>query len=55
MLERLVLAADQHNVDAVAIVGNLDDRGENYRAVFHALGPCRLPGVLGPGPGRCPG
>jgi calcineurin superfamily metallophosphoesterase len=54
MLERLVLAADQHNVDAVAIVGNLDDRGENYRGVFHALGRAGCPVFWVPGPADAP-
>jgi uncharacterized protein len=54
MLERLVLAADQHKVDAVAIVGNLDDRGENYRAVFHALGRAGCPVFWVPGPADAP-
>ena len=54
MLERLVVAADQHKVDAMAIVGNLGERGENYRRVFHALGRASCPVYWVPGPADAP-
>jgi len=54
MLDRLVLAADKHEVDAVAIVGNLGARGENLRGVFHALGRAGCPVFWVPGPADAP-
>jgi uncharacterized protein len=54
MLERLMLAADQHEADAVAIVGNLGAGGETYREVFHALGRPGRPVFWIPGPADAP-
>jgi uncharacterized protein len=54
MIERLAVAADQHGVDAVAIVGNLGEHGENYRGVFHALGRFGRPAFWVPGPADAP-
>ena len=54
MIERLLVASDQHNVDAVAMIGDLGERGEGYRGIFHALGRASCPVFWVPGPRDAP-
>jgi Icc-related predicted phosphoesterase len=56
-LERLLAGAEEHDVQAVAIVGDLtggDDAAESYRSVFRSLGSAALPTYWVPGPGDAP-
>jgi Icc-related predicted phosphoesterase len=56
-LERLLDAAERHDVDAVAVVGDLTAGGsdrEGYRAVFQPLGHGGLPTHWVPGPEDAP-
>jgi hypothetical protein len=53
-IERLLAAADEHNVDAVAVLGDLGERGDGYRAVFRALGHSTRPVFWVPGGGDVP-
>jgi hypothetical protein len=54
MIARLVGAADQHQVDPVAMVGDIGQRGDGYRAVFRAFARARCPVFWVPGPGDVP-
>jgi Icc-related predicted phosphoesterase len=54
MIEGLLVASDQHNVDAVAMIGDLGERGDGYRSVFHALGRASCPVFWVPGPSDAP-
>jgi Icc-related predicted phosphoesterase len=54
MIARLFGAADQHEVDAVAVVGDIGQRGDGYRAVFREFARARYPVFWVPGPGDVP-
>jgi Icc-related predicted phosphoesterase len=56
-IERLLAAADDSNVQAVVVAGNLKGEqagGEGYRSVFKALGKSELPVYWVPGPDDAP-
>jgi Icc-related predicted phosphoesterase len=55
-IERMLQAAAERSVQAVAIVGDLSAAGarESYRAVFQALGSGGLPSFWVPGPDDAP-
>jgi uncharacterized protein len=55
-VERLVAAADEHDTDAIAVVGDLSDGADpgGYRALFHALAATGKPAYYVPGPGDAP-
>jgi uncharacterized protein len=56
-LERLLATAEQHDVQAVAIAGDLtggDHAADGYRAVFRTLASAGLPAYWVPGPGDAP-
>jgi uncharacterized protein len=48
-IERLLAAADEHNVDAVAMLGNIGERADGHRGVFGALARARCPVFWVPG------
>jgi Icc-related predicted phosphoesterase len=54
MIAGLLDAADEHQVDAVAMVGDIGERGGGYRAVFRAFARARRPVSWVPGPGDAP-
>lgn len=54
MIAGLLDAAHEHQVDAVAMVGDIGDRGGGYRAVFRAFARARCPAFWVPGPGDVP-
>jgi Icc-related predicted phosphoesterase len=55
-VEGLVAATEQHDVDAIAVVGELSASGsaEGYRALFHALAMTGRAAYWVPGPGDAP-
>jgi Icc-related predicted phosphoesterase len=55
-LQRLLEAFEQHDAQAVALIGDLSDQGrpESYGPVFRALGRARQPAYWVPGPGDAP-
>jgi uncharacterized protein len=55
-VEGLVAAAEEHDTDAIAVVGDLSDNGsaESYRALFGALAATGRPAYYVPGPGDAP-
>jgi Icc-related predicted phosphoesterase len=56
-LERLLAGAGEHDVQAVAVVGDLtgaDGAAEGYRSVFRTLASAGLPTYWVPGPGDAP-
>jgi hypothetical protein len=50
----LLDAADEHQVDVVAMVGDIGEHGGGYRAVFRAFARARCPAFWVPGPGDVP-
>lgn len=56
-VQRLLEAAEQRDVQAVALVGDLSaehNRPASYRSLFRALGAARRPAYWIPGPGDAP-
>jgi hypothetical protein len=53
-IERLLVVADEQGVDAVAVLGDIGERGDGYRGVFAALARARCPVFWVPGPGDVP-
>src|ERR1700686_3168479 len=52
--KRLRRAADQHDVDAIAVLGDIRGRDGGYREVFRVLGRARRPVFWVPGAGDVP-
>jgi Icc-related predicted phosphoesterase len=55
-VERLVAAAEEHDPDAIAVVGDLSEGADpdGYRMLFHALAATGKPAYYVPGPGDAP-
>jgi hypothetical protein len=53
-IERLLVVADEQGVDAVAILGDIGERGDGYRGALGALARARCPVFWVPGPGDIP-
>ena len=55
-IERLVAAAEEHDTDAIAVVGDLSEGAnpEGYRTLFHALAATGKPAYYVPGPSDAP-
>ena len=53
-IERLLATADEDGVDAIALLGDIGERGDGHRAVFRALARARCPVFWVPGSGDAP-
>lgn len=53
-IERLLLAADEQGVDAVALLGDIGEHGDGYRTVFGALARVGCPVFWVPGADDAP-